>query len=259
MAPSSEAAISPESQLAGSQPSAPPLRAQVSDEVPSIEGHTSRAFNGELANLHVHLIQMGGLVLDQVRAAAEAYAEGKTQESERVIEREHQVNAYEHDIDAEQLRLIARRAPVASDLRAIVAMAKSVGELERVGDEAKKIAKAALRRGNSPGSATARDVRHLSRLAGSLLRLALEAFDHLDFDKAAEVITRDRELDAEYAAGLRRLITRAMEDPRNFDITIEAAFVLKSLERIGDHARNVARHLQSLGREASDPHAPVSA
>src|SRR5262249_46893092 len=119
--------------------------------------------------------------------------------------------------------------------------------------EAKKIAKAAVRRGTMPGQATARDVRHLARLASSLLRLSLEAFDYLDYDKASEVITRDHDLDTEYSAGLRRLITRAMEDPRNFDVTIEAAFVLKSFERIGDHARNVARHLQSMGRGEVEP------
>src|SRR5688572_16402443 len=122
------------------------------------EGHTSRTFDGELAMLHVHVIQMGGLVLSQVHDAAEAYTEWKADRAESVIERERTVNAYERDIDAEQFALIARRAPVASDLRAIIVMAKSVAELERAGDEAKKIALAVLRHGGRPGHATTRDV-----------------------------------------------------------------------------------------------------
>jgi phosphate transport system protein len=216
-----------------------------------IEGHTSRAFDGALAALHMRVIEMGGLVLDQVREAAIAYTEWDSKSAERVIERERVVNAYDRSIDAEQLTLIARRQPMANDLRAIIAMSKAVGELERVGDEAKKIARTVIGRTNRPGPATTRDARHLARLATSLLRLSLDAFDRIEQSLAAEVIAGDRELDSEYAAGLRRLLTRAMEDPRNFDTALEAAFVLKSLERIGDHARNLGRHVQSIGNDAS--------
>lgn len=216
-----------------------------------IEGHTSRAFDGALAALHMRVIEMGGLVLDQVREAAAAYTEWDPKCAERVVERERTVNAYDRSIDAEQLTLIARRQPMANDLRAVIAMSKAVGELERVGDESKKIARTVIGRGSRPGSATTRDARHLGRLAVSLLRLALDALDRIDPALATEVIARDKELDAEYAAGMRRLLTRAMEDPRHFDVTLEAAFVLKSLERIGDHARNLARHVQSIGRDAS--------
>lgn len=216
-----------------------------------IEGHTSRAFDGALAALHMRVIEMGGLVLDQVREAAYAYTEWDSHSAERVVERERTVNAYDRSLDAEQLTLIARRQPVANDLRAIIAMSKAVGELERIGDEAKKIARTVLGRGTRPGPATTRDARHLARLAVSLLRLSLDAFDRVERVLASEVIARDRDLDVEYAAGLRRLLTRAMEDPRNFDVTLEAAFVLKSLERIGDHARNLARHVQSIGQQAS--------
>lgn len=222
-----------------------------------IEGHTSRAFDGALAALHVRVIEMGGLVLDQVREAAQAYTEWDPKCAERVVERERMVNQYDRSIDAEQLALIARRQPVANDLRAIIAMSKAVGELERVGDEAKKIARTVLGRGARPGPATTKDARHLGTLAVNLLRLSLESFDSLDLSTAAEVITRDVELDTEYAAGLRRLLTRAMEDPRNFDVALEAAFVLKSLERIGDHARNLARHVQWIGQDAQLPEVAV--
>ncbi len=216
-----------------------------------IEGHTSRAFDGALAALHMRVIEMGGLVLDQVREAALAYTEWDATAAERVIERERTVNAYDRSIDEDQLTLIARRQPMANDLRAIIAMSRAVAELERAGDEAKKIAQTVLRHGGRPGPGTTRDARHLARLAMSLLRLSLDAFDRLETSAAPQVIAQDRDLDAEYTAGLRRLLTRAMEDPRHFDVALEAAFVLKSLERIGDHARNLARHLQSIGGATS--------
>ncbi len=213
---------------------------------PIIEGHISRAYDGALAALHIRVIEMGGLVLEQVRESTLAYTEWDAAAAQRVIERERSVNAYDVSIDEEQLTLIARRQPMASDLRVIIAMSKAVAELERVGDEAKKIARVVLGHGARPGPATTRDARHLGRLALGLLRRSLDAFDRLEPELAADVIAGDKELDAEYAAGLRRLLTRAMEDSRHFDVALEAAFVLKSLERIGDHARNVARQVQAM-------------
>jgi len=218
----------------------------------TLEGHIARSFDGDLNALHMRVIEMGGLVLDQVRQAAQAYTAWDPQPAEHVIEREPAVNTYSTKLEAEQLVLIARRQPVASDLKAIVAMSRAVAELERCGDEAKKIARTVLRHGGRPGIATARDARHLGRLAVDLLHLALQAFDRLDGELAAEVIARDRELDEEYGAGLRRLLTRAMEDPRHFEVALDAAFVLKSLERIGDHARNLARHLLAI-RPVAEP------
>jgi len=219
-----------------------------------IEGHISRAFDGALLSLHLKIVEMGGLALDQAREAVRAYEEWSLPVATRVMERESAVNAYDREIDREQLTLIARRQPVGSDLRIIIALAKMVGELERVGDEAKKIARVVIADTGRPVGATSRDAVHLGKLANDLLRTALDAVDRLDFDLAARVIPGDRELDAEYAAGLRRLLTRAMEDPRGFEVTVQTAFVLKSLERIGDHARNLARHvlsMQSVGAEGS--------
>jgi len=219
----------------------------------TLEGHIARSFDGDLNALHVRVVAMGGLVLDQVRQATEAYTAWDAQPAERVIEREPLVNSYSTRLDEEQLALIARRQPVASDLKAIVAMTRAVAELERSGDEAKKIARTVLRNRGRPGLASARDARHLGRLAADLLHLALQAFDRLDGELAAEVITRDQELDEEYGAGLRRLLTRAMEDPRHFEVALDAAFVLKSFERIGDHARNLARHLLAISPVVAAP------
>ncbi len=214
-----------------------------------LEGHISRAFDGALATLHVGAVEMGGLVLDQVREAAAAYTDWQLKPAEHVLEREPAVNSYSKRLNEEQLTLIARRQPVAGDLRAILAMSRVVAELERAGDEAKKIARTVIAQGGRPGPATSRDARHLAQLAVSLLRSSLEAFDRLDLALAEEVITRDEELDDEYAAGLRRLMTRAMEDPRQVSVAIEAAFALKSLERIGDHARNLARQVRNMGAD----------
>jgi len=213
----------------------------------TLEGHIARSFDGDLNALHVRVIEMGGLVLDQVRQATEAYTAWEAQPAELVVEREREVNSYAKRLDEEQLVLIARRQPVASDLKAIIAMSRAVAELERAGDEAKKIARTVLRHPGRQGITGARDARHLGRLAVDLLHLSLQAFDRLDSELAAEVITRDHELDEEYSAGLRRLLTRAMEDPRHFEAALDAAFALKSCERIGDHARNLARHLLSIG------------
>jgi phosphate transport system protein len=225
-----------------------------------IEGHISRAFDGELSALHVRVVEMGGLVLLQVREAANAYTDWDQRAARSVLERERQVNASDASIEGDSLQLIARRQPVANDLRAVMSLYRVVSELERAGDEAKKISLTVLgragRTGERPGPATARDARHLARLAVNLMRLSLDALDTLDCTLAREVVARDSELDIEYADGMRRLLTRAMEDARHFGMALEAAFVLKSLERIGDHARNVARFVIAMAGERGEVVSP---
>ena len=229
-------------------------------EGPDIEGHTSRAFDGELSSLHVRVVEMGGLALLQVQEAAGAYADWDQAAARRVLERERSLNDFVVEVDERALRLIARRQPVASDLRIVLSLAKVVTEFERIGDEAKKVALTVLGRagrgGGRPGMATARDARHLARLAVNMVRLGLESLDRLDPAVAGQVVSLDRELDDEYSSGLRRLMTRAMEDSRNFSVALEAAFVLKSMERIGDHARNVARHVSTMGSNRQLPPTP---
>ena len=193
-------------------------------------------------------------MLGQVHGAVAAYADWRADLAGEVAAREPQVNASQLEIDRDALRVIARRQPVAHDLRAILSFERSVSDLERIGDEANKIARLVLA-GSVGGEAqgaerlaqtTAREVRQLGRLAAQLVRGAVEAFDAMDARAAAQVIQRDRELDEEYAAGLRRLLTRAMENPRTLQGAVQSAFVLKSIERIGDHARNVAQQVVGL-------------
>jgi phosphate transport system protein len=223
----------------------------MTDELPLLEGHIARAFDGDLAALQLRVTTMGALVLSQVQGAVSAYADWRADMAQAVVAREPLVNSTEQQIDQEALRLIARRQPMAHDLRAILSFERSVSDLERIGDEANKIARLVLVGRDAPGSehpapSTAREVRQLGRLASQLVRAAVEAFDAMDSAAAALVIQRDRELDEEYAAGLRRLLTRAMEDPRQLQATVQSAFVLKSIERIGDHARNVAEQVVEL-------------
>jgi phosphate transport system protein len=215
-----------------------------------LEGHISRSFDGELAGLHIRVLEMGGLALDQVRAAARAYAEWDLHNAQHVIDREGELVRCGTRIYDDQFALIARRNPVASDLRAIIALAKIAAELDRVGAESCKIARTVMHQSGRPGRRTSSDARHLANLATSLLRLSLEALDQLDGELAEQVIDRDQDLDAEYAAGLRRLLTRALEDPAQLEVTVEAAFALKALERIGDHARNAAQQIVGIADRA---------
>jgi phosphate transport system protein len=224
----------------------------------SLEGHTVRSFDGDLSSLHIQAVAMGALVIEQVQLAVNAYSNWDRATATLVLERERKINLYDAEIEEAALQVIARRQPVAQDLRAVFAIDKVVTELERAADEAKKLALAVLADSDShgfrPGPATARETRLLGRLAALMIRTALEAFDRLDPAAAAVVLQQDQEMDSEYAAALRRLLTRAMEDVRQLHSAIEAAFVMRSLERIGDHARNIARHIGFIGGDF-DPQA----
>ncbi len=217
----------------------------------SLEGHTTRAFDGDLSSLHIQAVAMGALVIEQVQLAVNAYSNWDRSIATLVLERERKINMYDTEIEEAALQVIAKRQPMAQDLRAVFAIDKVVTELERAADEAKKLALTVLADSDSsgfrPGAATAREARALGRVAAIMIRASLEAFDRLDPAAAAVVIEQDREMDSEYASALRRLLTHAMEDPRRLQATIEAAFIMRSLERIGDHARNIARHVGFIG------------
>jgi len=222
----------------------------------SLEGHTARAFDGDLSALHIQAVAMGALVIEQVQLAVNAYSTWDRNTATLVLDRERRINSYDAEIEAAALQVIARRQPVAQDLRAVFAIDKVVTELERAADEAKKLALTVLAdsetNGFRPGAATVREARSLGRVAVSMIRSALQAFDRLDPAAAAAVIQQDQEMDSEYAIALRRILTHAMEDPRRLQATIEAAFIMRSLERIGDHARNIARHIGFVAGEV-DP------
>jgi phosphate transport system protein len=219
----------------------------------SLEGHTARAFDGDLSALHIQAVAMGALVIEQVQLAVNAYSNWDRGTATLVLDRECRINGYDAEIEAAALQVIARRQPVAQDLRAVFAIDKVVTELERAADEAKKLALTVLAdsetNGFKPGAAIVREARSLGRVAVLMIRSAVEAFDRLDPIAAVSVIQQDREMDSEYAVALRRILTHAMEDPRRLQGAIEAAFIMRSLERIGDHARNIARHIGFVAGE----------
>ena len=220
------------------------------------EGHTSKSVDQSLTALRMLAVQMGGLVIDQVASAVRALLARDTRLAETVLSREPMVNAYDNRLDRETLEFIALQQPVASDLRMVRALARTALELERVGDESKKIARFAQRASSSgahdPVVAVAPYLRHMAELSVTMLRGAVRAFDEGDAQRAREVLARDRELDAEFATALRQLMSIVMQDQHFIQATIDTVFALKGLERIGDHAKNISEQvLYMLGGERS--------
>ena len=214
------------------------------------EGHTFRAYDGALAGLRGRAHEMGRLVAGQVETAVRALLEADRDAAEFVLRREQQINAYQTEIEAESFRLLARQAPVASDLRTVLAISRAVTDLERAGDESKKIARFALASAGQgaagPSRVMHRPLRHMAELASESMRVAVEALDRGDAGVAHEVARLDREIDHEFEAALRQLMTVAMERTRLLKPVFDTVFALKSLERIGDHAKNVAEHVVFL-------------
>ena len=211
------------------------------------EGHTARVFDTALAELRLHVVAMGGLAIDQVSMAVRALLDGDADLAGVVLSREPRINELERNVDREAFRLIALHQPMAGDLRMAKAASRITVELERVGDEAKKIARFANRLATGepqgPVRAVTRYLRHMADLTTGMLREAVRALDESDPELARGVAGRDSELDAEFAAALRQLLTLAMQDQRFFSATIDTVFALKGLERIGDHAKNIAEQV----------------
>jgi phosphate transport system protein len=210
-------------------------------------GHTVKRFDGEMSRLQQMVLEMGGLVMDQIQRALKALDDESPEAAREVIERDQLVNQLDIRIDDEVVRLLARRQPVASDLRAVMAVAKSVTDLERVGDQTRKVALLVERLyGNGPTAPNPRlleDLNRLATLALKLLRESLEAFDRLDVARAVEVIRQDQKLEAEFQSALRRLTTFVLEDSRTIGHMVEAVMGLRALERIGGHAKNIAGYV----------------
>ena len=216
----------------------------------TIEGHTSKTVDQALTELRTHAVEMGGLVIDQVGSAVRALLERDGALAERVLAREPAINDYESRIDRESLTFIALHQPVASDLRVARAISRAALELERVGDESKKIARFALKIGavasHDPVAAVARSLRHMATLSAAQLRSAVRALDEADPVQAREVLERDKQLDDEFASAIRQLMSFVMEDQQFLRATVDTVFALKGLERIGDHAKNIAEQVVYL-------------
>jgi phosphate transport system protein len=207
--------------------------------------HLSSQFDEELSRLRTHVLQMGGLVETQVSSAIEAYSTGEVASVKTIVETDRKVNELEKAIDDDCAHIIAKRQPTASDLRLILGISKIVTDLERAGDEAKKIAKGVRRiyeNGHLPGQYGV-GIRHLAEAALVMIRRALDAFARLDTPQATDVIRADTDVDTEFKSIIRQLITHMMEDPRTITTSIDIIWIARAIERIGDHAKNISEQV----------------
>ncbi|UCC15633.1 MAG: phosphate signaling complex protein PhoU [Gammaproteobacteria bacterium] len=210
------------------------------------EGHIVRAYDAELDRLRTLLLEMGGLVVDQIGQAVDAFTEKDRKRTQTVVRREEDVNRY--DIEAEELVLnvLAKRQPMGMDLRAIMAITRAVTDLERCGDEAKKIAKIARRRVKDDSEvieAFSIAAGSMGALAAGLLKSAVEALDEADEEKAIQAAQADARLDAEYKTALRNIHAALISNPSLIEVAADLVIVIKALERIGDHAKNIAKYV----------------
>ncbi len=204
--------------------------------------HLSSQFDSELNQLSARVMELGGLVESQIRLAITALAQFNADAAGEVEQLEQRVNAMEVEIDHELTTLIARRQPTARDLRLLVAFSKATANLERMGDEATRMARMCL---SIIDSGAARqlptgDLRMAADLASSLLRKALDALARLDTRAALDILREDDLIDREFDGFVRKLITYMMEDPRTISASLDLLFLAKAIERIGDHSKNIA-------------------
>ncbi len=207
--------------------------------------HTIKQFDADLEHIRSMVLQMGGLVESQIRKALRGLSASDADAIESAIALDRQVNEFEVEIDEACAQIIARRQPTAGDLRTVLSIAKTVTDLERMGDEAKKIARTAkniLDRGQLVVPRLA-DVTHAAEVALEMLRTALDAYARLDSVAAQDLIRADEQLDIEFRAIMRQLITYMMEDPRTISPAIDIVWIAKAIERIGDHSKNIAEHV----------------
>jgi phosphate transport system protein len=223
--------------------------------------HLSTQFDAELSAISTRVLEMGGLAESQVTQAIYALTNFSGEVASQVISQEERVNQMEVEIDADLSSIIARRQPTARDLRLLIAVSKTIGNLERVGDEAARIARTVQRLINTGVFSRMRlpvaDVQFEAELAMASLRKALDAFARLDTAAAVDVIKQDNHIDQEFDGLMRKLITYMMEDPRTISASIDLVFVAKAIERVGDHAKNLAEQVIYIVKGTDVRHNPV--
>ena len=225
------------------------------------EKHLSTQFDAELSGISTRVLEMGGLAEAQVAQAVYALTNFSNETASQVLQQEERVNAMEVEIDRDLSTIIARRQPTAVDLRLLIAISKAIANLERVGDEAARVARTVQRLINTGVSSRLRlpvaDVAFEADLAIAQLRKALDAFARLDVAKAVEVLRQDNQIDQEFEGLMRKLITFMMEDPRTISSAIDLIFVAKAIERVGDHAKNLAEVIIYVVKGTDVRHNPV--
>jgi len=221
--------------------------------------HLSTQFDSELGDVSSRVMQMGGLVESQIHRAIYALSEFSVESANEVTAAESKVNAMEVEIDRELSSIIARRQPTARDLRLLIAISKATANLERVGDEAEKIARMvrSIIQSGSPRSLPSMELRVAADMASGQLRKALDAFARLDTATALAILKEDDLIDREFDGFLRKLITYMMEDPRTISPSLDLLFLAKAIERIGDHAKNIAELIIYIVKGADVRHSSM--
>ncbi|RYF64022.1 MAG: phosphate signaling complex protein PhoU [Comamonadaceae bacterium] len=220
------------------------------------EKHLSSQFDSELNGVSSRVMELGGMVEAQIHQAVYALAQFDVEAAHRVMEAENNVNAMEIEIDRELSSIIARRQPTARDLRLLIAISKTTANLERVGDEANKIArmvKSIIESGSSRALPSI-EIRIAADMASGLLRKALDAFARLDTTAALSILKEDDLIDKEFDGFVRKLVTYMMEDPRTISASLDLLFLAKAIERIGDHAKNIAEFIIYIVKGADVRH-----
>ncbi len=209
------------------------------------EKHLSTQFDAELTHVSSQVMEMGGLVESQIRQAIYSLSQFNMDAAAQVSAKEVRVNAMELEIDHALSSIIARRQPTARDLRLLMAISKTTANLERVGDEAEKIARMvrSIMQSGAPRSLPSMELRVAADLASGLLNKALDAFARLDVTAAVAILKEDDLIDLEFDGFVRKLVTYMMEDPRTISPSLDLLFVAKAIERIGDHAKNIAEFI----------------
>lgn len=206
--------------------------------------HISTQFNEDIESIRERVLAMGGLVEENLANAVTALVDSKGELGAEVAKLDWRVNAAEVSIDEECNTILARRQPAATDLRLIVAIIKTITDLERIGDEAKKIAKMAVKLSEQDRPATGyKEVQHLGEAVSRMLDNSLDAFARLDSKAAIEVVESDMEVDREYESIMRQCITFMMEDPRSIKRVMDLVWAVRAMERVGDHAANIAEYV----------------
>ncbi len=207
--------------------------------------HTSKQYDVELESVRAKVLEMGGLVEQQIVHALEALTSADINLAKDVMERDTRVNALEVQVDEDCSHIIARRQPAARDLRMIMMMVKTITDLERIGDEATKIARTAQRIYEQDRMYKPRfnEIKSMVGIVREMLRTSLDSFARLDVSQTLEVAKQDEQVDEQFRAAMRQLITFMLEDPRTISMSLEVLFVAKAVERIGDHAKNISEYV----------------
>lgn len=210
-----------------------------------VSEHIYKQYDSELEDVRAKVLEMGALVEQQFVDALEALITSNAKAAKRVIDNDHQVNALEVQIDEDCSHIIALRQPAAGDLRMVLMMIKTITDLERIGDEAAKIARFALKSSEADRMWTPRfaEIKTMANMAREMLHMSLDAFARSDATKVLEIAQMDEQVDNQYQMTIRHLITFMLEDPRAISMSLEVLFVSKAIERIGDHAKNISEYV----------------